>query len=69
MEARQVDAHRVGLAVMHLGGTLINICGQTEQIQQIDTSKTHTGHTEFLMQLMKQGARAYWNATTLMHSS
>lgn len=25
MAARQVDTHRVGLAVMHLGRTLINI--------------------------------------------
>lgn len=29
MVARKVDAHRVGLTVMHLRCTLINICGKT----------------------------------------
>lgn len=42
MAARQVDTHSVGLAVMHLGHTLVDIWGQTKQIQRIDTSNTHT---------------------------
>lgn len=36
MAAGQVDTHCVRLAVMHLGCTFINICGQTEQIQRIN---------------------------------
>lgn len=38
MAAGQVDTRRVGLAVVHLGRTLIDICGQTKQIQWIDNS-------------------------------
>lgn len=30
--ARKVDTHGVGLAVMHLSRTLVDICGETEQI-------------------------------------
>ena len=73
MAAGQVDAHRVGLAVMHLGRTLINIWGQTEHIQRINNSaggslKTHSGHAEwFLEQLMKQVDEAQWTASTLLH--
>lgn len=38
MAAGQVDTHSVGLAVMHLGWTLIDICGQKEQIQWYNNS-------------------------------
>lgn len=39
MAAGQVDTHRVGLAVMHLRGALVDVCGRTEQ------KETHQSHT------------------------
>lgn len=42
MAAGQVDTRRVGLAVMHLRGALVDVCGQTEQKQSVqDSSSSH----------------------------
>lgn len=35
MAAGQVDAQRVGLAVVHLRGAFVDVCGQTEQKESI----------------------------------